>query len=268
MSTLRRRILKKRFEKEARQKVSQKVNFTKVAAGNHQPSQLHHRRCEKNAPECLVIWQYLTASCTRHQNRRKILFSPHDISWLFKLPQYIAAYFDRFHPTLPALHWPSIDMATTREPLLQAIACIGAVYHSPGHKFSLVLFEAGLKSLDQYTREDRSRFREVWVIQAYLLFEYFATYSCQEDLFPRALGVHRTLVDAAREFQMLQDGAALNSGSSDTSMDRNDGLDSEETRWKTFIESESQKRPDHLLALLSGFSNIHQLQYQTTPLCT
>lgn len=54
--------------------------------------------------------------------------------------------------------------------------------------------------------------------------------------------MHRNLVDAAREYQMLQDGAALHSGSPDTAMNMNGELDTEETRWKAFIESESKKR--------------------------
>ncbi|KAF7545557.1 hypothetical protein G7Z17_g9085 [Cylindrodendrum hubeiense] len=106
----------------------------------------------------------------------------------------------------------------------------------------MLLFKAGLKSLDQYTRDDRSRFREVWVIQAYVLFEYYAIYCCQDRLFPRALKIHRNLVDAAREYQMLQDGAALNSGSPDAAMNMNGEFDTEDTKWKTFVESESQKR--------------------------
>jgi hypothetical protein len=82
------------------------------------------------------------------------LFASPDISWLFRLPQYIAAYFDKFHPTLPALHQPTFDMATAKEPLLQAIACLGGVCHSPtsDHRISTTLFEAGYKSLNKYVR--------------------------------------------------------------------------------------------------------------------
>jgi hypothetical protein len=80
------------------------------------------------------------------------------------------------------------------------------------------------------------------VIQAYVLFEYFAIYSCQENLFPRALTIHRSLVDSAREFQLLQDGASLSTGSPDASMNHMNEPDNEQTRWKAFIEQESQKR--------------------------
>ncbi|KAF7562890.1 hypothetical protein G7046_g1240 [Stylonectria norvegica] len=188
------------------------------------------------------------------ENVRDILL-PQDISWLFRLPQYITAYFDKFHPIFPALHGPTIDMAVTKEPLLQAVACIGAVCHSPSsdHEVSMALFDAGYKFLDQYTREDRSRFREIWVIQAFVLFEYFAIYSCREDLFPKALSIHRNLVDAAREYQMFQDGATLSGGSPGIDLDRMDDPlsgftasssmpDAEEKQWGAFVEQESQKR--------------------------
>lgn len=82
----------------------------------------------------------------------------------------------------------------------------------------------------------------MWVIQAYVLFEFFAIYSCQENLFPRALAIHRNLVDSAREFQMLQDGASLSTGSPDASMSNTNEPESEQSRWKAFIEQESQKR--------------------------
>lgn len=77
---------------------------------------------------------------------------PQDMSWLFRLPQYIEAYFENFHPNLPALHQPTFDMSTTKLPLLQAIACIGSVCHSrdTDHRIGVALFDAGCKSLDEY----------------------------------------------------------------------------------------------------------------------
>lgn len=182
------------------------------------------------------------------------LFPAQDISWFMKLPQYVMAYFGRFHPGFPALHQPSFDVTAVKEPLLQAVACIGAVYHSPSsdHSISKALFEAGYKSLNRYVQEDRSRFREVWVIQAFILFEYFAIYSCRDDLFSTSLSIHRRLVDAAREYQMLQDGVAMNGSDAGLSPDQvedpvngfisSHATNSVEERWKAFIDSESQKR--------------------------
>ena len=96
----------------------------------------------------------------------------------------------------------------------------------------------------------------MWVIQAYVLLEYFALYSCRDDLFRKALSIHRNLVDAAREFQMLQDGVTLHGQGSGASPGRTDDTfagflagflstqdpGSEEKRWSDFIEQESQKR--------------------------
>lgn len=80
------------------------------------------------------------------------IFSQQNISWLFKLPQFITTFFETFQASFPILHQQSFDLNFTKEPLLQAMACIGAVYHSPqfGQNVSFALFEAGLKSLDTY----------------------------------------------------------------------------------------------------------------------
>ena len=75
-----------------------------------------------------------------------------------------------------------------------------------------------------------------------MLLEAFALYSCLEDQFSRAIEIHRRLVDAAREFQVLQDSATLNGSSPETSTGENGESDSEESRWKSFVEHESMKR--------------------------
>lgn len=135
-------------------------------------------------------------------------FSASNISWIFKLPLFISAYFEGFQPILPVIHQPTFDAASTPEPLLQAVACIGAVYHfSGGHRdISLALIQSGIQSLDSYVETHGcAGFREVWVLQAYVLFEYFAFHSCDDTLFEMALGIHRRLVDALRKYQLLQD---------------------------------------------------------------
>ncbi|KAI1389946.1 fungal-specific transcription factor domain-containing protein [Hypoxylon trugodes] len=185
------------------------------------------------------------------------VFSPENISWLFRLPQFISAFFERFYPSLPAIHQPTFDVTTAREPLLQAVACIGALYQAPGgnHSISLALFEAGLRTLDKYVREDRSRFREIWVIQAYILFEYFAIYSCRDDTYSTGIRIHRRVVDAARQFQMLQDGALTNNCGSGTSPVQSHASPqgllppslTPEQAWNRFIENETRKRTMYCL---------------------
>lgn len=190
---------------------------------------------------------------------------------MFKLPQFITAFFEKFHPSFPAIHRPTFDAAVAKEPLLQAVACIGALYTSPGSNssISLALFEAGLKSLDKYVtlavlvmkmycrpnmpsqvREDRSRFREIWVTQAYTLFCYFAMYCCRDDIFPTAVRIQRRIVDAARQYQLLQDKVLLGGCGSGMSPDQGgtppDGFlansSSPEHAWQRFIENETRKR--------------------------
>ncbi|KAI1637002.1 fungal-specific transcription factor domain-containing protein [Biscogniauxia mediterranea] len=193
------------------------------------------------------------------------LFSAQNISWLFRLPQFIAEYFERFHPSFPALHKPTFDVTVAREPLLQAVACIGAMYHSPAcnNNISMALFEAGHKHLDAYIREDRSRFRETWVIQAYVLFEYFALYSCRDNLFPTAVRIHRKIVDAARQYQLFQDGVALGGcasvaspGQASTPGNRpvqpSSPSWSVEHDWQVFIKNESRKRIMYCLYYLDA----------------
>ncbi|KAI1206326.1 fungal-specific transcription factor domain-containing protein [Annulohypoxylon truncatum] len=185
------------------------------------------------------------------------VFSLQNISWLFRLPQFVTAFFERFYPSFPAIHQPTFDVTIAKEPMLQAVACVGAMYHSPGSNYniSLALFEAGLRSLDKYVREDRSRFREIWVTQAYLLFEYFAFYSCRDDLFPTAIRIHRRVVDSARQYQLLQDGSLSGGYGSGLSPAQNDihvTSPSSEQAWKQFIESESRKRTMYCLYYLDA----------------
>ncbi|KAI0896213.1 fungal-specific transcription factor domain-containing protein [Annulohypoxylon nitens] len=185
------------------------------------------------------------------------VFSLQNISWLFKLPQFVAAFFDRFYPTFPAIHQPTFDVTVAREPMLQAVACVGAMYHSPAgnHSISLALFESGLRSLDKYIREDRSRFREIWVVQAYILFEYFAFFSCRDDLFPTAIRIHRRVVDAVRQYQLLQDGLLSGGSVSGASPSQNDFATtslSPEQAWRQFIENESRKRTMYCLYYLDA----------------
>ncbi|KAI1455419.1 fungal-specific transcription factor domain-containing protein [Annulohypoxylon moriforme] len=185
------------------------------------------------------------------------MFSLQNISWLFRLPQFVTSFFERFYPSFPAIHQPTFDVTVAKEPMLQAVACVGAMYHSPScnHSISLALFEAGLRSLDKYVREDRSRFREIWVTQAYILFEYFAFYSCRDDLFPTVIRIHRRVVDSARQYQLLQDGflsGGYAGGSSPGQSDIPTAPQSPGQSWKRFIENESRKRTMYCLYYLDA----------------
>ncbi|KAL4783651.1 fungal-specific transcription factor domain-containing protein [Aspergillus varians] len=186
-------------------------------------------------------------------------FSAPNISWLFKLPLFISAYFDKFQTIFPIIHQPTFDTASTHEPLLQAVACIGAVYHSAGghHDISLALMQSGLQSLDAYVDKHRcAGFREVWVVQAYVLFEYFALHSCDDTLFATALGIHRRLVDAARQYQLLQDNITLEQPGDDTlpipDLESLLSGASVGRDWQLAIRSEARKRAMYSLYYLDA----------------
>ncbi|KAL4961193.1 C2H2-type zinc finger protein [Aspergillus stella-maris] len=173
------------------------------------------------------------------------------ISWLFKLPLFISAYFQKFQTIFPIIHQPTFDTASTQEPLLQAVACIGAVYHSAGehHEISVALMQSGLQSLDLYVEKNGcAGFREIWVVQAYVLFAYFALHSCDDTLFATALSIHRKLVDAARQYQLLQDNTMLGQPDLESLVV---GV-SVEQDWRLAIRSEARKRAMYSLYYLDA----------------
>lgn len=189
------------------------------------------------------------------------IFSADNISWLFRLPQFISAYFLKFHTIVPLLHQPTFDATTAPQPLLQAVACIGAVYldgrSDDNYSICLALVESGLQALDAHVREHRHGvgFRQLWVLQAYLLFEYFAIHSCKDGLFTKALKIHRRLVDGARQYQLLQDGVGDEDGFGASDQDQpssNSPPATVDGEWELMIRSEARKRIMYTLFYLDA----------------
>ncbi|KAK1482906.1 hypothetical protein CABS01_02642 [Colletotrichum abscissum] len=87
-------------------------------------------------------------------------------------------------------------------------------------------------------------------MQAYLLFEYYAFYSCDDGRFSTALKIHRKLIDAVRQYQMLQDRIAL--GVDEISSPNEPSVASSMTvtehAWRVAMYNESRKRYGHLPA--------------------
>ncbi|RDW82832.1 hypothetical protein BP6252_03944 [Coleophoma cylindrospora] len=175
------------------------------------------------------------------------------------LSQYIATYFDKCHPTLPIIHFPTFDIARTDKTLVQALACLGAVYglQEERHDIGTKLFDEGYDCLNQYVKEDRHRFEEIWVFQAFLLFEMFAIYSCDDRLFLLGQQIHRDLVDRARSSQILCDDTididfeeTESGGSSRWSRD-DDHLNLDD-RWHIYVDQESRKRTIYALYFLDS----------------
>ncbi|KAF5491584.1 Zinc finger protein MSN2 [Colletotrichum siamense] len=110
------------------------------------------------------------------------------------------------------------------------------------------------RSINQVRERRCSRFQEVWVMQAYLLFEYYAIHCCDDGRFSVALKIHRKIVDASRQYQLLQDRFTLGldeSFNSPTSIDHTAAY-STESAWHAAIQNESRKRIAYCLYYLDA----------------
>ncbi|RFU32365.1 hypothetical protein B7463_g3964, partial [Scytalidium lignicola] len=140
-----------------------------------------------------------------HQNCYSTL--PQDSIGFMLIPQYVATYFDKFHSNLPFLHQPTFDVTSAQTPLLQAVACLGAVYDAPENDYAVskAFFKSG----------------------------------CNDGLFLFAQKIHRRLVDGARNASMLQQNVYQQHESNDMQ-----GLAQHSTQkqWNDFIINESRIR--------------------------
>ncbi|OJD32512.1 early growth response protein 1 (egr-1) [Diplodia corticola] len=172
--------------------------------------------------------------------------------------QHCEAFFRKFHPTMPIMHEPTFEVAKAPKPLLTAVRCIGSLYGSAESRFaaSRKFFEDGYYELEEYTREDRSRFQETWVLQAYVLLETYGIYICDDSLLSKAQNIHQTLVSAIRELQMTHDGHASRLGSpaspSPVSALSENDAGTLQKRWLDFIREESRKRSIYSIYLLDS----------------
>ncbi|GME66106.1 Zinc finger C2H2-type protein [Neofusicoccum parvum] len=106
------------------------------------------------------------------------------------------------------------------------------------------------------TKEDRSRFQETWVLQAYILLEVYGIYVCDDTLLSKAQHIHHSLVGAIRELQMTHDGHASRLGTPG-SPELMPVLSEDEPamvqkRWLDFVQEESRKRCIYSIYLLDS----------------
>ncbi|KAH9224277.1 fungal-specific transcription factor domain-containing protein [Leptodontidium sp. 2 PMI_412] len=179
----------------------------------------------------------------------------------------IGAFFSEFHQNFPILHEGTFDAMTTPAPLQNAIIAIGSLYCDSGRtaKSRKALFDAALKSLQAYVEQNRSRYQETWVIQTFLLLEYFGIYDESEGGFAKAQQIHRDLVDAMRMLQMSHDGALRIQFEQDSSEEPDDGnnfapgdssSENLEIKWREFAKKEARKRCIYSLYLLDSHMSI------------
>jgi hypothetical protein len=130
-----------------------------------------------------------------------------------------------------------------------AIICVGSLYCNSGHNDSSrkALFDTSLASMQRYVEQNRSRYQETWVLQTFLILEFFGIYGGDDGNFLKAQRIHRDLVDAMRMLQMSHDGSSGYFDSGDEAEEGEgdatvEGPESMELRWQDFIKKESRKR--------------------------
>lgn len=162
---------------------------------------------------------------------------------------YSRAFLTHFHRSFPLLHEHSYISSSPPLALLRATACIGALQTrtDQGTAISRTLFRTGVEALCKYVNEDRGRYQQDWVLQAFLLYELYGLYSGDEVLSQKATTIHTNLVEAVRMYQMTQ--GRVSSSPDDEAMK---GSSEEETtqRWRRFIHRETKVRCVYALYLL------------------
>lgn len=161
---------------------------------------------------------------------------------------YASTFLTRFHRSFPLLHEPSFAKSSPPLALLRATACIGALQSRTDRDTSISqsLFRTGVEALCKYVNEDRGRYQQEWVLQAFILYELYGLYSDDENLSQKATSIHTNLVEAVRIYQMTQSGV----GPPDAGTIEGLGEEETEGQWRNFIERETKLRCVYALYLL------------------
>ncbi|KAL2415821.1 hypothetical protein ABEF91_000124 [Exophiala dermatitidis] len=173
----------------------------------------------------------------------------------------INAFYTAFLPSFPIIHRGTFEALSASGSMQNAIICIGALYcqRGTGSQPRIPLFESTCVAMQKYVEQNRSRYQQLWVLQTFLLLEFFGLFAGDHASFQRARRIHRDLVDAIRMLQMSHEGTNRSSiddmideaeDESETSFLAN--LQSLETRWQEFAERESRKRCVYTLYVLDS----------------
>ncbi|KAL2421736.1 hypothetical protein ABEF95_004731 [Exophiala dermatitidis] len=173
----------------------------------------------------------------------------------------INAFYTAFLPSFPVIHRGTFEALSAESSMQNAIICIGALYcqRGAGSQPRIPLFESTCVAMQKYVEKNRSRYQQLWVLQTFLLLEFFGLFAGDHACFQRARRIHRDLVDAIRMLQMSHEGTNRSSiddmieeaeDETETSFLAN--LQSLETRWQEFAKRESRKRCVYTLYLLDS----------------
>ncbi|KAH8599092.1 hypothetical protein B0O99DRAFT_669084 [Bisporella sp. PMI_857] len=170
-----------------------------------------------------------------------------------EISNHVTSYFINFHPALPILHRPSVSPATTPTLMLKIIVAIGCLYSGRRktsndrdglHQLSQELWKSGGEELERFVAEDRQLLRQSWILQSWLLYMVYSTFSGEEILVSKAKRMYRFLVDSIREQQLLRQRTAIPPANLWTT-DLDLGMPFDETAihqiWLNYITQESLK---------------------------
>ncbi|KAK6064365.1 hypothetical protein SCUP515_11832 [Seiridium cupressi] len=102
---------------------------------------------------------------------------------------FLASYVECFHPHLPIIHLPTLDLSTAASPLILTLCSIGALYRLDRRRsqFLYDLAIGSMQSIDQTPPSDLFVGCALWSAQTRLLLALYATLRGDEGLLPASM---------------------------------------------------------------------------------
>ncbi|KAK9784463.1 putative C2H2-type domain-containing protein [Seiridium cardinale] len=102
---------------------------------------------------------------------------------------FLASYVECFHPHLPIIHMPTLDLSTAASPLILTLCSIGALYRLDRRRsqFLYDLAIRSMQSIDQTPPDDLFGGYALWSVQTRLLLALYATLRGDEVLLPASM---------------------------------------------------------------------------------
>ncbi|KAF6833537.1 zinc finger protein ADR1 [Colletotrichum musicola] len=158
---------------------------------------------------------------------------------------YVAAYFENFHPSFPLLHRQSVLEREIPKLSKQIIASIGILYASrsvPEEDAVLLLrqaqdlWQAGHDELWRIVELDWREIRRTWIMQTWLLHIIYGAFVGNATHFDKTKKMLRWVVDAARDLGLLRQNVFTS-----TTRFEDGGEQTIQDQWLSYVESESMK---------------------------
>lgn len=175
---------------------------------------------------------------------------------------YIAAYFERFHPSFPMLHQPTFGNETP-DVLRNIVTAIGCIYTAQSlsdeeasscMKLSKSLWDTGRRRLAHIVGSDWKELRRTWTMQAWLLHIIYGAFMGSACQYKEAKKMLRTGVDAAQDLGLLRQTVATSASQpwirhQNSPFGEGDGSTVHDL-WMLYIDQESTKLSMYTLLFL------------------